>query len=113
MFVVGENPVGSLPPQIGVKEALSKAWSCLVCQELFLTETAALAHVVLAGRCSAWKKPERSPIQEGHVQAVRPAIDPVGDSRPDWEILSALSVFIGRTVGVRREPRKFLKRFEP
>ena len=93
LFVIGENPVGSLPPQTGVKEALSKL-DLLVCQELFLTETAALAHVVLPA-ASAMEKAGTFTNTEGHVQAVRPAIDPVGDSRPDWEILSALSVFIG------------------
>jgi NADH-quinone oxidoreductase chain G len=93
LFVIGENPIGSLPPQTGVKEALSKL-DLLVCQELFLTETAALAHVVLPA-ASAMEKAGTFTNTEGHVQAVRPAIDPVGDSRPDWEILSALSVFIG------------------
>ena len=93
LFVVGENPVGSLPPQTGVKEALGKL-DLLVCQELFLTETAALAHVVLPA-ASAMEKAGTFTNTEGHVQAVRPAIDPLGDSRPDWEILSALSVFIG------------------
>ncbi|HSQ92480.1 MAG TPA: molybdopterin-dependent oxidoreductase, partial [Nitrospiraceae bacterium] len=93
LFIVGENPVGSLPPQTGVKEALAKL-DLLVCQELFLTETAALAHVVLPA-ASAMEKAGTFTNTEGHVQAVRPAIDPVGDSRPDWEILSAFSVFLG------------------
>jgi formate dehydrogenase alpha subunit len=93
LFIVGENPVGSLPPQIGTKEALGKL-DLLVCQELFLTETAALAHVVLPA-ASAMEKDGTFTNTEGHVQAVRPAINPLGDSRPDWEILSALSVFMG------------------
>ena len=93
LFVVGENPVGSLPPQTGVKEALGKL-DLLVCQELFLTETASLAHMVLPA-ASAMEKAGTFTNTEGHVQAVRPAIDPVGDSRPDWEILSAFSVFMG------------------
>jgi len=93
LFVIGENPVGSLPPQTGVKEALGKL-DFLVCQELFLTETAALAHVVLPA-ASAMEKAGTFTNTEGHVQAVRPSIDSVGDSRPDWEILSALSVFLG------------------
>jgi formate dehydrogenase alpha subunit len=93
LFVIGENPAGSLPPQLRVKEALGKL-DLLVCQELFLTETAALAHVVLPA-ASAMEKSGTFTNTEGHVQAVRPAIDPVGDSRPDWEILSAFSVFLG------------------
>jgi formate dehydrogenase alpha subunit len=93
MFIVGENPAGSLPPSSGVREAL-EGLELLVCQELFLTETASLAHVVLPA-CSYVEKEGSFTNTEGHVQPIRPAIDPVGDSRPDWEILSALSVLIG------------------
>jgi formate dehydrogenase alpha subunit len=93
MIVVGENPVGSLPMHVGAKDALSKL-EFLVCQELFLTETAALAHVVLPA-ASSLEKTGTFTNQEGHVQAVRPAIEPVGESRPDWEILSALSILLG------------------
>ncbi len=92
MFIVGENPVGSLPAQVRVEDALSKL-DLLVCQELFLTETAALAHVVLPA-ASSMEKSGTFTNTEGHVQAVRPAIEPVGESRPDWEILSALSILM-------------------
>ena len=93
MFVVGENPVGTLPAAAGAKEALAKL-DLLVCQELFLTETAAMAHVVLPA-CSYIEKDGTFTNSEGHVQAVRQAINPVGDSRPDWEMLSAISVLMG------------------
>jgi NADH-quinone oxidoreductase chain G len=93
MLVVGENPVGSLPLHLGAKEALQKL-EFLVCQELFLTETASLAHVVLPA-ASSLEKAGTFTNQEGHVQAVRPAIEPVGESRPDWEIISALSMLLG------------------
>jgi NADH-quinone oxidoreductase chain G len=93
MLVVGENPVGSLPLHLGAREALQKL-EFLVCQELFLTETASLAHVVLPA-ASSLEKAGTFTNQEGHVQAVRQAIEPVGESKPDWEILSALSMLIG------------------
>lgn len=93
MFVVGENPVGTLPAAAQAKEALGKL-DLLVCQELFLTETAAMAHVVLPA-CSYMEKDGTFTNSEGHVQGVRQAINPVGDSRPDWEMLSALSVLMG------------------
>ena len=93
LIVVGENPVGSLPRHLGAKEALQKL-DFLVCQELFLTETAALAHVVFPAS-AALEKSGSFTNQEGHVQAVRPAIEPAGESRPDWEILSALSILLG------------------
>jgi predicted molibdopterin-dependent oxidoreductase YjgC len=93
MFIVGENPAGSLPPSARVSDALSHL-ELLVCQELFLTETASLAHVVLPA-CSYAEKEGSFTNTEGHVQPVRPAIDPIAESRPDWEILSGLSVLIG------------------
>jgi NADH-quinone oxidoreductase chain G len=93
MFIVGENPAGSLPLSTKVTEALGRL-ELLVCQELFLTETAAKAHVVLPA-CSYAEKEGSFTNTEGHVQPLRSVLDPIGESRPDWEILSALSVLIG------------------
>ncbi|HEX2055599.1 MAG TPA: NADH-quinone oxidoreductase subunit NuoG [Nitrospiraceae bacterium] len=93
MFIVGENPVGTLPPAARSRDALS-ALDLLVVQELFPTETSELAHVVLPASSYAEKNGTFT-NSEGHVQAVRQAIDPVGDSRPDWEIESALSILLG------------------
>lgn len=92
MFVVGENPVGSLPTHVRAEESLRKL-DLLVCQELFLTETAALAHVVLPA-ASSMEKSGTFTNTEGHVQAIRPAIEPIGESRPDWEVFSALSILM-------------------
>ena len=113
MFVVGENPVGSLPAEARAKESLSKL-NLLVCQELFLTETAALAHVVLPA-CSYVEKDGTFTNSEGHVQAVRQAIDPLGDSRPDWEMFSALSVLMGSPIeyGDAREILKEIRSLIP
>ena len=93
MYMVGENPVASLPVDSGTEQTLSNL-EFLVCQELFLTETAKLAHVVLPA-CSYAEKDGTFTNTEGHVQAVRKAIEPLGESRPDWEIASALSVGMG------------------
>jgi formate dehydrogenase alpha subunit len=93
MFVVGENPVGTLPALVRAEDAL-RTLDLLVCQELFLTETAALAHVVFPA-ASSMEKHGTFTNTEGHVQAVRPAIDAIGDSRPDWEVFAALSVLLG------------------
>jgi formate dehydrogenase alpha subunit len=92
MFIVGENPVGSLPATIHAEASL-RSLDLLVCQELFLTETAALAHVVLPA-ASSLEKHGTFTNTEGHVQAVRPSIEPVGESRPDWEVFSALSILL-------------------
>ena len=93
MMVVGENPVASLPAHMNVAEAF-RSLELLICQELFLTETAALAHVVFPA-AAPLEKSGTWTNEEGHVQVVRPAIEPAGESRPDWEILSALSLLLG------------------
>ena len=93
MLMVGENPVGSLPSHMGAAEALNSL-ELLVCQELFLTETAALAHVVFPA-AAPLEKAGTWTNEEGHVQMIRPAIEPAGESRPDWEILSTLSMLLG------------------
>src|SRR2546427_7280965 len=93
LIVVGENPVRSLPASLKVSEALEKL-ELLVVQELFLTETARLADVVLPA-CSYAEKNGTFTNSEGSVQKVRQGLDPLGDSRPDWEILSAISVLMG------------------
>ena len=64
-----------------------------VCQELYLTETAKKAHVVFPAS-SAVEKDGTFTNSEGHVQLVRKSIEPLGESRPDWEIFSALSVLM-------------------
>ena len=92
LLVVGENPLASLPPSSGIHSALAKL-DFLVCQELFLTETAQQAHAVLPA-CSYAEKDGTFTNTEGHIQSVRTAIDMVGESRPDWEIFSALSVMM-------------------
>ncbi len=63
-------------------------------QELFLTETAELADVVLPA-CSYAEKNGTFTNSEGFVQKVRRGLEPIADSRPDWEILSAISVCMG------------------
>jgi predicted molibdopterin-dependent oxidoreductase YjgC len=89
LYVVGENPVASLPPSARAKEALEQV-DFLVCQEVFPTETTALADVVLPA-CSYAEKSGTFTNTEGYVQQVRQAIDPLGESRPDWEIVSVLA----------------------
>jgi formate dehydrogenase alpha subunit len=106
MFIVGENPLASLPAPVEVRESLDKL-ELLVCQELFLTDTAALAHVVLPV-CSSLEKDGTFTNTEGHVQAVRQTVEPVGEARPDWEIFSALSGLLGTPLDYS-ESREILK----
>jgi formate dehydrogenase alpha subunit len=93
VYVVGENPMVSDPDVHHVEKALRKA-ELLVLQDIFLTPTAELAHVVLPGASFAEKDGTFSNT-ERRVQRVRKAIDPVGNSRADWEILQDLSTRFG------------------
>ena len=89
LYVVGENPILSDPDTAHVEKAL-KAAELLVVQDIFLTPTAKLAHVVLPGTSFA-EKDGTFTNTERRVLRVRKAIEPVGESRPDWEIIQGLS----------------------
>jgi formate dehydrogenase alpha subunit len=89
LYILGENPMVSDPDTAHVEKAL-KAAELLVVQDIFLTPTAQLAHVVLPGASFAEKDGTFSNT-ERRVMRVRKAIDPVGNARPDWEIIKEIS----------------------
>ena len=89
LYVVGENPMVS-DPDIGHVEKAIKNTEFLVVQDIFLTPTAELAHVVLPGTSFAEKDGTFSNT-ERRVQLIRKAIEPVGESKADWEIIQELS----------------------
>jgi len=88
LYIMGENPMVSDPDLHHVEEALKKV-DFLVVQDIFLTETAQLADVVLPAASFAEKDGTFSNT-ERRVQRVRKAIEPVGKSKPDWVILMEL-----------------------
>jgi len=94
MYILGENPVLSEPDASHIVEALEKV-DFLVVQDIFLTETAKLADVVLPGTTFAEKEGTFTNT-ERRVQLVRQAIPPVGDSRPDWMIISEIARRVAR-----------------
>lgn len=93
MYIVGENPMLS-NPDIGRVEECLEALDFLVVQDIFLTETARLAHVVLPG-CSFAEKDGTFSNTERRIQRIRKAIPPVGNSLPDWEIIARLAQLMG------------------
>jgi formate dehydrogenase alpha subunit len=88
LYILGENPMVSDPDLNHVEEAL-KNTEFLVVQDIFLTETAKLADVVLPAASFAEKEGTFSNT-ERRVQRVRKAIEPIGKSKADWVILSDL-----------------------
>ena len=93
LWIMGENPVVSDPDANNVVKAL-ESLELLVVQDIFLTPTAKLAHVVLPGVSFA-EKDGTFVNTERRVSRVRKAIDPVGDSRQDWQIIMDISNRVG------------------
>ena len=93
MYIMGENPMLSDPDLKHVEAALEKL-VFLVVQDIFLTETAKLADVVLPGVTFA-EKDGTFTNTERKVQRIRQAINPVGDARPDWQIICQLASRMG------------------
>jgi formate dehydrogenase alpha subunit len=93
MYLTGENPLLSEPDITHAEEALKKL-DFLVVQDIFLSETAQLADVVLPGVSFAEKEGTFTNT-ERRVQRVRKAIEPRGESRPDWEISCQLGKMMG------------------
>jgi NADH-quinone oxidoreductase chain G len=93
LYLVGENPVGTLPASSMAREAIEKA-EFVVSQDLFLTETGRLSDVVLPAASFA-EQSGHFTNNEGRVQIVRQAFDPIRDTRPDWEIFSQIASFMG------------------
>lgn len=89
MFIMGENPMISDPDQAHARRAL-ESLELLVVQDIFLTETALLADVVLPAACYA-EKDGTFTNTERRVQRVRKAVAPPGEARADWEIICALA----------------------
>ena len=93
IYLVGENPSLSDPDGKHVREALSRL-EFFVVQDIFLTETAQLADVVLPA-CSFAEKDGTFTNTERRVQRVRKAIEPIGDSKPDWWIICQVARRLG------------------
>jgi predicted molibdopterin-dependent oxidoreductase YjgC len=93
MYIIGEDPMRSDPNINHVKEALDKL-EFLVVQEIFMNKTAEFADVILPGASFAEKNGTFT-NSERRIQRVRKAIEPLGDSKPDWKIICSLSQHMG------------------
>jgi NADH-quinone oxidoreductase subunit G len=93
LYVAGTDPVGD--GQLADRDQLA----FLVVQELFMTETAAMADVVLPAQ--SWAEREGSFTSgERRIQRFYPAIQPLGECRADWQILAQ----VGERVGLGKPP---------
>ena len=93
LYIFGEDPVVADANIAHVQKALDKV-DFLVVQDLFLTDTAKMADVVLPGACYA-EKDGTFTCTERRVQRIRKAVEPPGEAKPDWQIISMLSQRMG------------------
>jgi formate dehydrogenase alpha subunit len=98
MYVVGENPLLAEPDLHHVDKAFRQL-DCLIVQDLFMNETAELAHVFLPAAAFA-EKDGTFTNSERRVQRVRRAIDPPGEARPDWWITCELARRVAGKLGL-------------
>ncbi len=89
LYLVGENPVLSEANANHAIEAMKRA-DFMVVQDIFLSETAELADVILPAASFA-EKDGTFTNTERRVQRVRKAINEVGDSKADWQIICDLA----------------------
>jgi formate dehydrogenase alpha subunit len=93
LYIMGENPIMSDPDIRHTKKAL-KNLDFMVVQDIFMTETAELADVVLPASCFA-EKDGTFTNTERRMQRVRKAVTPPGDAREDSAIIMELSKRMG------------------
>ena len=96
LYIIGENPLVS-DPDLNHAEASIKNLDFLVVQDIFLTETAQLADVVLPSACFAEKDGTFSNT-ERRVQRIRKAVDPPGEAWDDWKITCEIAKRMGYTM---------------
>ena len=99
MFIMGENPMISEPNQNHTRHALEQL-EFMVCQDIFINETAEMADVILPATSFA-EKDGTFTNSDRRVQRVRQAVAPVGNSRADWDILADLGRRVEQRLGVQ------------
>ncbi len=93
MYIMGENPAMSDPDVAHARAALARL-EHLVVQDIFLTETASFADVILPA--TAWPEKDGTVTNTNRqVQRGRAAVPPPGDARQDWWIIQEIARRIG------------------
>jgi predicted molibdopterin-dependent oxidoreductase YjgC len=88
LYIMGENPLRNLPQPKRVRKSLGNL-ELLIVQDILFTETVEVADVVLPG--AAFSEKEGSFTNtEGRIQYFNPVINPLEETKPDWEILDLL-----------------------
>ncbi len=99
LYIMGEDPVITFPDSAKIVSRL-KALDFLIVQDIALTDTAKLAHVVLPA--SSWGEKDGTLTNAaGTMQKTYKVVDPTGQSLPDWQILRNLALCMGNDLKVK------------
>jgi formate dehydrogenase major subunit len=93
LYIIGSNPATSIAPAQKVKRALESS-EFIVVQDMFLNETARFADVIFPAASFAEKDGSYTNT-EGRTQRINKALEPVGDAKPDWQIMCELAKKFG------------------
>jgi predicted molibdopterin-dependent oxidoreductase YjgC len=97
LYVMGENPLMS-DPNLNHTRASFEKLDFMVVQDIFMTETAAMADVVLPATSFA-EKNGTTVSSDRRVLRTRPAVDSPGTARQDWKIIMDLASRMGVAIG--------------
>jgi len=96
VWIMGTNPVASMPKRSRVIHALEKA-ECVIVQDVYHpTETSVYADILLPG--AVWAEADGTMINsERTVTLMQKAVEPPGEAQPDWEIVARVARAMGFT----------------
>ena len=110
LWVVGWD-ILQTQPNLAATDAALASLDTLVVQDLFLNETAAAHATIFLPACSSFEKDGTFMNGERRIQRVRRALEPIGDSKPDWEITCLAARAMGHTDAFDfRRPERHLGR---
>ena len=108
LYVAGEDLVAKANDNAEQVKAQLAKLDLLVVQEMFLTDTAKLAHVVFP--VTSFAESQGTQVNNGaQVQLVRRAIPPVGQARPDWMVINSVAKLMGRDFGFQSAVKNIFK----
>jgi formate dehydrogenase major subunit/formate dehydrogenase alpha subunit len=105
MYVMGENPMMSDPNTNHVEQAF-RSLDFMVVQDIFPSETAYLAHVLLPA-ASSLEKDGTFTNTERRVQRIDKVIAPPGEALPDWQITAAIAERVANKMGIKTAAKRW------
>jgi len=98
LYIMGADPAVTFPDTATVTRGL-RSLDLLIVQDIALTETAKMAHVVFPA--ASWAEKDGTFLNaEGVTQSIHKIVDPPGQALPDWQIVRNLARVMGKDMGI-------------